>query len=141
MGDTFDILMVTHAELSKGYFSAMKLILDINNEDMETVSFEAGEALDVFSEKLAEIIEKKYKDRKIIVLLDLPGGTPANMALPFLSASRKLVAGINLPFVLELMIAKKNGTLWEDLDIENMIENAKSSMVFYNKLLKSEEVL
>lgn len=48
MGDAFDILMVTHAELSKGYFSAMKLILDINNEDMETVSFEAGEALDTF---------------------------------------------------------------------------------------------
>lgn len=141
MGDAFDILMVTHAELSEGYFSAMELILDINNEDMETVSFEAGEALDVFLEKLAEIIEKKYKDRNIIILLDLPGGTPANMALPFLSASRKLVAGINLPFVLELMIAKKNGTLWEELDIENMIENAKSSMVFYNKILKTEEVL
>lgn len=141
MGDAFDILMVTHAELSKGYFSAMKLILDINNEDMETVSFEAGEALDTFSEKLAEIIEKKYKDRKIIILLDLPGGTPANMALPFLSASRKLVAGTNLPFVLELMIAKKNGTSWEELDLENMIENAKSSMVFYNKLLKTEEML
>ena len=141
MGDAFDILMVTHAELSKGCFSAMKLILDINNEDMETVSFEAGEALDTFSEKLAEIIEKKYKDRKIIILLDLPGGTPANMALPFLSASRKLVAGINLPFVLELMIAKKNGTSWEELDLENMIENAKSSMVFYNKLLKTEEML
>ena len=39
------------------------------------------------------------------------------------------------------MIAKKNGTLWEELDIENMIENAKSSMVFYNKILKTEEVL
>lgn len=141
MGDAFDILMVTHAGLSKGYFSAMELILDINKEDMETVSFEAGEALDTFSEKLAEIIEKKYKDRKIIVLLDLPGGTPANMALPFLSASRKLVAGINLPFVLELMIAKKNGTSWEELNLENMIENAKSSMVFYNKFLKTEEIL
>ena len=68
MGDAFDILMITHAELSKGYFSAMELILDINNEDMEIVSFEAGEALDAFSEKLAEIIEKKYKHRKIIVL-------------------------------------------------------------------------
>ena len=141
MGDAFDILMVTHAELSKGYFSAMELILDINNEDMEIVSFEAGEALDVFSEKLAEIIEKKYKHRKIIVLLDLPGGTPANMALPFLSASRKLVAGINLPFVLELMIAKKNWDFVGRPRYRNMIENAKSSMVFYNKLLKTEEIL
>mgnify|MGYP000329187178 CR=1 FL=1 len=52
-------------------------------------------------EQAQEIIEKKYKDRNIIILLDLPGGTPANMALPFLSASRKLVAGINLPFVLD----------------------------------------
>ena len=139
MGDAFDILMVTHAELSKGYFSAMELILDINEEDMETVSFEAGEALDTFSEKLAEIIEKKYKDRKIIILLDLPGGTPANMALPFLSDSRKLIAGINLPLVLELMIAKKNGVSWEELDLETIIENARTSIIFYNKLLKTED--
>ena len=135
MRDDFDILMVTHAELSKGYFSALKLILDIDETDLETVSFEEGEPLDTFSEKLNVIIEDKHKSRNMVILLDLPGGTPANMAVPFMSDSRKLVAGVNLPFVLELMIAKKNGTSWDELNIDSIIENAKNSLVFYNKLL------
>lgn len=139
MSDNFDILMVTHAELSKGYFSALKLILDIDETDLETVSLEEGEPLDTFSDKLNAVIEEKHKNRNMVILLDLPGGTPANMAFPFLSDSRKLIAGINLPFVLELLIAKKNGTSWEELNVDSIIENAKNSFVFYNKLLKTEE--
>lgn len=135
MRDDFDILMVTHAELSKGYFSALKLILDIDEADLETVSFEEGEPLDTFSEKLNVIIEDKHKSRNMVILVDLPGGTPANMAAPFMSESRKLVAGVNLPFVLELMIAKKSGTSWDELNIDSIINNAKNSLVFYNKLL------
>ena len=139
MGDAFEVLVVTHAALSKGYFSALQLILDIDQNDMDVLSFETGEALDAFSDKISDVVENKYKDKNMVILLDLPGGTPANMALPFLSDSRKLIAGINLPLVLELMIAKKNGVSWEELDLETIIENARTSIVFYNKLLKTED--
>ncbi|MDY5233746.1 MAG: hypothetical protein SPH17_09100 [Faecalicoccus sp.] len=139
MGDAFEVLVVTHAALSKGYFSALQLILDIDQNDMDVLSFETGEALDAFSDKISDIVENKYKDKNMVILLDLPGGTPANMALPFLSDSRKLIAGINLPLVLELMIAKKNGVSWEELDLETIIENARTSIIFYNKLLKTED--
>ncbi len=139
MGDAFEVLVVTHAVLSKGYFSALQLILDIDQNDMDVLSFETGEALDAFSDKISDIVENKYKDKNMVILLDLPGGTPANMALPFLSDSRKLIAGINLPLVLELMIAKKNGVSWEELDLETIIENARTSIIFYNKLLKTED--
>ncbi len=139
MGDAFEVLVVTHAALSKGYFSALQLILDIDQNDMDVLSFEIGEALDTFSNKISDVVENKYKDKNMVILLDLPGGTPANMALPFLSDSRKLIAGINLPLVLELMIAKKNGVSWEELDLETIIENARTSIIFYNKLLKTED--
>ncbi|MDM8204321.1 hypothetical protein QUW03_08055 [Faecalicoccus acidiformans] len=139
MGDAFEVLVVTHAALSKGYFSALQLILDIDQNDMDVLSFETGEALDAFSDKISDVVENKYKDKNMVILLDLPGGTPANMALPFLSDSRKLIAGINLPLVLELMIAKKNGVSWEELDLETIIENARTSIIFYNKLLKTED--
>lgn len=138
MGDAFEVLVVTHGALSKGYFSALQLILDIDQNDMDVLSFETGEALDAFSDKISDVVENKYKDKNMVILLDLPGGTPANMALPFLSDSRKLIAGINLPLVLELMIAKKNGVSWEELDLETIIENARTSIIFYNKLLKTE---
>lgn len=139
MGDAFEVLVVTHAALSKGYFSALQLILDIDQNDMDVLSFETGEALDTFSNKISDVVENKYKDKNMVILLDLPGGTQANMALPFLSDSRKLIAGINLPLVLELMIAKKNGVSWEELDLETIIENARTSIIFYNKLLKTED--
>lgn len=115
MGDAFEVLVVTHAALSKGYFSALQLILDIDQNDMDVLSFETGEALDAFSDKISDVVENKYKDKNMVILLDLPGGTPANMALPFLSDSRKLIAGINLPLVLELMIAKKMEFLGKNL--------------------------
>lgn len=137
MGDAFEVLLVTHAALSKGYFSALQLILDIDQNDLDVLSFEAGEALDTFSNKISEVVENKYKNKNMVILLDLPGGTPANMALPFLSDSRKLVAGINLPLVLELMIAKKNGVSWEELNVETIIENARRSILFYNKMIKN----
>jgi len=137
MGDAFEVLLVTHAALSKGYFSALQLILDIDQNDLDVLSFEAGEALDTFSNKISEVVENKYKNKNMVILLDLPGGTPANMALPFLSDSRKLVAGINLPLVLELMIAKKNGVSWEELNVETIIENARKSILFYNKMIKN----
>ena len=50
MKDAFDVLMITHAGLCKGYADALKLILDIDEDDFGTLSFENGESLDDFSE-------------------------------------------------------------------------------------------
>ena len=78
MKDAFDVLMITHAGLCKGYADALKLILDIDEDDFGTLSFENGESLDDFSEAIRATIEERYKDRNLVVLLDLPGGSPAN---------------------------------------------------------------
>ena len=39
MKDAFDVLMITHAGLCKGYADALKLILDIDEDDFGTLSF------------------------------------------------------------------------------------------------------
>ena len=44
MKDAFDVLMITHAGLCKGYADALKLILDIDEDDFGTLSFENGES-------------------------------------------------------------------------------------------------
>ena len=131
MKDAFDVLMITHAGLCKGYADALKLILDIDEDDFGTLSFENGESLDDFSEAIRATIEERYKDRNLVVLLDLPGGSPANTALPFMSSSRKLIAGVNLPLVLEIMAMKKSGTTWEELDLDDTCKSAAQSIVLY----------
>lgn len=71
MKDAFDVLMITHAGLCKGYADVLKLILDIDEDDFGTLSFENGESLDDFSEAIRATIEERYKDRNLVVLLDL----------------------------------------------------------------------
>ena len=117
MKDAFDVLMITHAGLCKGYADALKLILDIDEDDFGTLSFENGESLE-----------------------DLPGGSPANTALPFMSSSRKLIAGVNLPLVLEIMAMKKSGTTWEELDLDDTCKSAAQSIVLYNNFLNGGNV-
>ena len=130
MKDAFDVLMITHAGLCKGYADALKLILDIDEDDFGTLSFENGESLDDFSEAIRATIEERYKDRNLVVLLDLPGGSP----------SRKLIAGVNLPLVLEIMAMKKSGTTWEELDLDDTCKSAAQSIVLYNNFLNGGNV-
>ena len=52
MKDAFDVLMITHSCLCKGYEGALKLILDIDDDDFGTLSFENAESLEDFSEKI-----------------------------------------------------------------------------------------
>ena len=59
MKDAFDVLMITHAGLCKGYADALKLILDIDEDDFGTLSFENGESLDDFSEAIRATIEER----------------------------------------------------------------------------------
>lgn len=51
MKDAFDVLMITHAGLCKGYADALKLILDIDEDDFGTLSFENGESLMTFQKQ------------------------------------------------------------------------------------------
>ena len=95
---------------------------------------------DDFSEAIRATIEERYKDRNLVVLLDLPGGSPANTALPFMSSSRKLIAGVNLPLVLEIMAMKKSGTTWEELDLDDTCKSAAQSIVLYNNFLNGGNV-
>ena len=46
--DAFDVLMITHSSLCKGYEGALKLILDIDDDDFGTLSFENAESLEDF---------------------------------------------------------------------------------------------
>ena len=82
------------------------------------------------------MLDEKYRDECVVILLDLPGGTPANIALRFMSESRKLIAGINLVIALEVMIEKLNHTLWKDLNLDRIVEDGKNSIVYYNRLVK-----
>jgi mannose/fructose-specific phosphotransferase system component IIA len=53
------------------------------------------------------------------------------------SPTIQLIAGINLPLLLEVLIAQGDGLKLEEINVTELVENAKSSLVHINPLLET----
>jgi PTS system mannose-specific IIA component len=59
--------------------------------------------VDIAREEIGKAIERVRQGAGVIVLTDMFGGTPTNLACTFLdSASLEVVTGVNLPMVIKL---------------------------------------
>jgi PTS system mannose-specific IIA component len=71
----------------------------------------------------------------VVVLADMLGGTPCNLALGFLDARVEVVAGANLPMLLKLASCRAEGATLRD--VARLIEGyGRKSVVVASELLR-----
>ncbi|MGL4453189.1 MAG: PTS sugar transporter subunit IIA [Sarcina sp.] len=129
----YKILLVTHGDLGRG----MKNTLKMFNSDIEHVHFvsldESG--VDCFKENLLKKMEEIYdNESEILVLADLFGGTPFNVATVELIGKyngMEIIAGVNLPILIEASLMKEM-QLVEVID--NLILSGTSSMIKFENV-------
>ena len=107
------LLVITHCQLAKELLEAAEFIVGAI-EAVEHVSIDASKD----SKKLLEIIEKKMETldqgQGVLVLTDMFGGTPSNLALSFLDRdSIEVVTGTNLPMVIAVAHSREGHSLSE----------------------------
>ena len=73
------------------------------------VCVSAGRPVEEAREELAEAIRAVEEGQGTLVLTDMFGGTPANLALTFLSSSVEVLTGVNLPMLLKFPAARTEG--------------------------------
>lgn len=86
-------------------------------ESVECISIDAMKD----SKKLRDMIEKKIdslnQGQGVLVLTDMFGGTPSNLALSFLQKNTvEIVTGINLPMVIAIAHHREGHSLAEIAD-------------------------
>lgn len=94
------LVLVTHAGLASALRASVEMIvgpLDV----CETVEVAPDEKADQIMSRVVSAVESVSKDGAVI-MTDLFGGTPSNMAMSFLKEGRvEVLAGVNLPMVIE----------------------------------------
>jgi len=96
------LVLVTHGNLAREFVAAMEHVV---GPQSNTVSVCIGPEDDM-EQRRAEIIDgvrRVEQGAGVVILTDMFGGTPSNLAISVLDQGRvEVIAGINLPMLIKL---------------------------------------
>jgi mannose PTS system EIIA component len=102
------LILVTHGRLAEEFVSAMEHVVGPQG-DIATICIGPHDDMEKRREEIAAAIARVDTGSGAIVLTDLFGGTPSNLAISLLDAGRiEVIAGINLPMLIRLAGARKS---------------------------------
>ena len=81
------IIIVTHGNLALELKSAMEHILGIQ-KNIEIISIKPEDDLEIKKSALEESIKKVDEENGVIILTDMFGGTPSNLAISLLKIGK-----------------------------------------------------
>jgi len=101
------LVLVTHGRLAEEFVVAMEHVVG-QQERIEPISIGPEDDMEARRADIAAAIARVDEGRGVIVLSDLFGGTPSNLAISLMEAGRiEVIAGINLPMLIRLGSARK----------------------------------
>lgn len=126
-------IIATHATFAGGLADVVRFF----KADLENVQFiNAYVETQEFEKELRAALEKVKQDN-VIVLTDIMGGSVNQVAARLMKEySYKLVAGVNLPLLLDLVFFEENIT---EEQIRTSVEAAKQQIIYVNDFLRAEE--
>jgi len=99
------LVVATHGRLAEELLRTAEGIVGAL-EQSEAVSVAAGVSMEEARTRLGEAVKRVDSGDGVLVLTDMFGGTPANLALTFLDEKLEVVTGVNLPMILKLATAR-----------------------------------
>jgi len=101
------LVLVTHGALAREFIVAMEHVVG-PQERIATVCIGPDDDMEEKREDIAKAIAEVDDGNGVIILTDLFGGTPSNLAISLMKSERiEVIAGINLPMLIRLEGARK----------------------------------
>lgn len=101
------LVLVTHGGLATEFRIAMEHVVG-PQEAIETVCIGPDDDMEARRADIAAAVKRVDDGAGVILLTDLFGGTPSNLAISLLDAGRiEVIAGVNLPMLIRLESARR----------------------------------
>ena len=101
------LVLVTHGRLAAEFITALEHVVG-PQEAIAAICIGPDDDMEARRKDIAEAIGQVDSGEGTIVLTDLFGGTPSNLAISLLERGRiEVIAGINLPMLIRLESARK----------------------------------
>ena len=102
------MILVTHGRLAEEFVHAMEHVVG-EQPDVATVCIGPNDDMGERRREIASAIKRVDSGSGAVILTDLFGGTPSNLAISLLKTGKtEVIAGINLPMLIRLAGARKS---------------------------------
>ena len=115
------MILVTHGKLAEEFVHAMQHVVG-RQEAVATVCIGPNDDMERRRKEIADAVKKVDSGQGVVILTDLFGGTPSNLAISLMQAGHvEVIAGINLPMLIRLESARRT------MDIRDAVRAARDA--------------
>ncbi len=107
------IVVVSHGKLAKELMSATQHVVG-EQPAFRAISIEPDDDMEARRAQIRETAKACDNGKGVIILTDMFGGTPSNLAISVMKDDRiEVIAGVNLPMLIKLSEVRDSLTLSE----------------------------
>lgn len=126
------LVIVTHGRLADEFRAALEHVVGPQSH-LETISIGPEDDMQKRRGDIIAAVEATDKGDGVIILTDMFGGTPSNLAISVMDeVSAEVIAGINLPILVKL------ASLRRDMPLKDAVVQARDAGQKYIKVASQE---
>jgi mannose PTS system EIIA component len=110
------LVLVTHGRLAIEFRAALEHVVGVQS-NIETISIGPEDEVERRRKDILEAVHNVDDGSGVILLTDMFGGTPSNLAISVMEPGRiEVVAGVNLPMLIKLASIRSDKPLAGAID-------------------------
>ncbi len=105
------LVLVTHGGLAREFIAATEHVVGAQS-NIGAVCIEPDDDMDQRRKDILAAVAEVDNDAGVIVLTDMFGGTPSNLAISIMDKAHvEIIAGVNLPMLIKLASSRDSSAL------------------------------
>ncbi len=105
------VVIVTHGHLADAFLAACEHVLGPQRQ-MAAIAIGPEDDMGMRRADILDVVKSVDDGDGVIVLTDMFGGTPSNLAISVMNETRvEVIAGVNLPMLIKLAVERERAPL------------------------------
>jgi len=130
------LVLVTHGQLAKEFVAAMEHVVGPQAQ-MVSICIGPDDDMEQRRKDILEAVDAVNQGDGVILLTDMFGGTPSNLAISIMDKAKvEVIAGINLPMLIKLASVRETATLADA--VEQAQDSGRKYISVASKVLAGE---
>ena len=106
------VVLVTHGRLAAEFIEALEHVVGEPQKNMAAVCIGPDDDMEKRRREIVDSVARADEGDGVVLLTDMFGGTPSNLAISVLDQGRvEVIAGVNLPMLIKLVGLRNSGSL------------------------------